>query len=40
MFSQHLDRRRYKHHVRIQRWLLVQQQPKDQAHLLGVNIAK
>ena len=40
-----LHLRRHKYHVRMQRWLLAQQQPtqqpqKHQAHLLGVNVAK
>ena len=35
-----LHLRHHKHHVCMQMWLLVQQQPKDQAHLLGVNVAK
>ena len=32
--------RRHHHHVRMQLWLLVQQQPKVHAHLLGVNVVK
>ena len=30
----------HEHHVCMQMWLLVNQQPMDQAHLLGVNVVK
>ena len=35
-----LHLRRHQYHVRMLRWLLVHHQPKYQAHLLGVNVAK
>ena len=35
-----LHRLRHQQHVRMQRWLLVNQQPTAHAHLLGVNVAK
>ena len=35
-----LHLRRHKYHVRMQWWLLAQEQLKHQAHLLGVSVAK
>ena len=35
-----LHLRHHKYHIRMQRWLLAQQQPKHQAHLLAVNVVK